>query len=89
MGGAMTRNEDGGETNSDPTSLQQRLRNYKQLHAEEASKKRVSAQFAAARTLTEAKKVLWGEKRKAKPLRKSKSDSTTRSRGGTNGDTHG
>jgi hypothetical protein len=55
----------------EPTSLSSRLRNYKQLHAETAAEKKVSAQFAAARTLTEAKKVLWGEKKKQKPLRKS------------------
>lgn len=59
------------EVQDEPTSLAVRLRNYKQLHAEEAAKKKVSAQFAAARTLTEAKKVLWGEKKKAKPLKKS------------------
>lgn len=65
----MTKSE---EYSDDPTSLAERLRNYKQLHAEKAAEKKVSAQFAAARTLTEAKKVLWGEKKKAKPLRKSR-----------------
>lgn len=54
----------------DPTSLSIRLRNYKQLHAETAKEKGVSVPFASARTLTEAKKVLWGEKKKAKPLRR-------------------
>lgn len=63
----MTRNE--GETD-EPTSLAVRLRNYKQLHAETAASKGKSAELASARTLTEAKKILFGEKRKSKPLRR-------------------
>lgn len=59
-----------------PTSLIERLRNYKQLHADRAAEKKVSAQFAAARTLTEAKKILWGEKKKSKPLRRTHGDAS-------------
>jgi hypothetical protein len=49
-----------------PEQLRQALDNYKRSHAKIASSKNKSVELAAARTLTEARKVLYGEKRKSK-----------------------
>lgn len=40
------------------------LNSYKEMHRGLAESKGVSSQFQAARTLTEARKVLFGEKKK-------------------------
>jgi hypothetical protein len=47
-------------------SLELRLQNYKKMHDGTAANKKVSAEFAAARTLTQARKVLWGTKGRKK-----------------------
>lgn len=47
-------------------SLEIRLQNYKEMHKGTAANKKCSAEFAAARTLTQARKVLWGYKKKNK-----------------------
>ena len=40
------------------------LENYKKMHEETARKKDVYNEFMACRTLTKARKILWGEKSK-------------------------
>lgn len=47
-------------------SLEQRLANYKDMHKGTAANKKCSVEFAATRTLTQARKVLWGVKKKNK-----------------------
>lgn len=49
-------------------SLESRLANYKSMHAGTAEKKGVSVEFKLARTLTQARKILWGIKRKMRGL---------------------
>lgn len=39
--------------------LPQRLANYKEMHKGTANSKGVIAEFMAAKTLTEARKILW------------------------------
>jgi len=63
MDGHTMENED---HDAERKSLQRRLTNYKQQHAGTAVQKKVSIEFAAARTLTQARKVLWGIKTKMK-----------------------
>lgn len=45
-------------------SLELRLENYKQMHKGTAANKKVSTEFAAAKTLTAARKILFGIKKK-------------------------
>jgi hypothetical protein len=45
-------------------SLELRLQSYKEMHRGTAANKKVSAEFANAKTLTAARKVLWGVKKK-------------------------
>lgn len=45
-------------------SLELRLQNYKEMHKGTAANKKVSAEFSAAKTLTQARKILWGVKKK-------------------------
>jgi len=45
-------------------NLDQRLENYKNQHAETAKSKGLVEELKAARTLTKARKVLFGEKTK-------------------------
>lgn len=40
------------------------LENYKAMHAQAAEKKGVSSEFQGAKTLTQARKVLFGMKKK-------------------------
>lgn len=47
-------------------SLEQRLANYKSMQAGIAKNKGVSLELAAARTLTEARKAVYGYKKKNK-----------------------
>jgi hypothetical protein len=46
------------------------LKNYKAMHYATARDKGVFEEFRTARTITEAKKILFGVKGKQKPLRK-------------------
>jgi len=41
------------------------LENYKAMHMKNAQAKKVGVAFAGAVTLTKARKILWGEKKKA------------------------
>lgn len=45
-------------------SLDQRLSNYKSMHQGTAKSKNCLQDFMSARTLTEARKILWGFKKK-------------------------
>jgi hypothetical protein len=45
-------------------SLEQRLSNYKSMHQGTAKSKNCLQDFMSARTLTEARKILWGFKKK-------------------------
>lgn len=51
-------------TESTKHSLEQRLSNYKSMHQGTAKSKNCLHEFMNARTLTEARKVLWGFKKK-------------------------
>lgn len=49
--------------NAGARSLEIRLSNYKQMHAGTAEAMGVSIEFKLARTLTAARKILWGVKK--------------------------
>ncbi len=49
---------------SEFSNLAARLANYKESGRKRAKEKGVEAEFMAARTLTQARKILWGEKQK-------------------------
>jgi hypothetical protein len=44
--------------------LPKRLANYKEMHKGTASSKGVIAEFMAAKTLTQCRKILWGSRSK-------------------------
>lgn len=52
------------KTESTKHSLEQRLSNYKSMHQGTAKSKNCLQDFMSARTLTEARKILWGFKKK-------------------------
>lgn len=51
-------------------SLARRLAGYKKMHEDTAQKKDCVKEFMSAETLTQARKILWGVKKKAQSLRK-------------------
>ena len=49
---------------SEKVSLEQRLQGYKEMHTKTAKSKDCLEEFMSARTLTQARKILWGVKKK-------------------------
>ena len=58
------------QTKDEKHSLQQRLESYKKLQAGVAKNKKCYEEFMATRTLTQARKVLFGIKAKQKKSKK-------------------
>lgn len=51
-------------TTDGKASLEQRLANYKEMQKGNAEARGCTEQFMKAKTLTQARKILWGERKK-------------------------